>query len=132
MPGVKEIRIKIASFKSTQKITKAMEMVAASKMRKAQDRMRAARPYAEKIRKIVGHLREVNLDYKHPFTLERPVQSVGIIVISTDRGLAGGLNLNLFKTALAAIREAQAKNAKIHLCTIGVKALQFFRRLSGI
>jgi len=132
MAGAKEIRGKIASIKNTQKITKAMEMVAASKMRKAQDRMRAARPYAEKIRKIVGHLREVNLDYKHPFTVERPVQSVGIIVISTDRGLAGGLNLNLFKTALGAIREAQAKNAKIQLCTIGVKALQYFRRLSGI
>jgi F-type H+-transporting ATPase subunit gamma len=109
-----------------------MEMVAASKMRKAQDRMRAARPYAEKIRKIVGHLREVNLDYKHPFTLERPVRSVGIIVISTDRGLAGALNLNLFKAALGAIREAQAKNAKVHVCAVGVKALQFFRRLSGI
>ena len=85
MAGAKEIRGKIASIKNTQKITKAMEMVAASKMRKAQDRMRAARPYAQKIRKIVGHLRQVNLDYKHPFTLERPVRSVGIIVISTDR-----------------------------------------------
>src|SRR5450631_1353707 len=86
MAGAKEIRSKIASIKNTQKITKAMEMVAASKMRKAQDRMRAARPYAEKIRKLVGHLRQVNLDYKHPFTLERAVQSVGIVVISTDRG----------------------------------------------
>jgi F-type H+-transporting ATPase subunit gamma len=132
MAGAKEIRGKIASIKNTQKITKAMEMVAASKMRKAQDRMRAARPYAEKIRKIVGHLREVNLDYKHPFTLERPVQSVGIIVISTDRGLAGALNLNLFKAALGAIREARAKNVKIQVCAVGVKALQFFRRLSGI
>jgi F-type H+-transporting ATPase subunit gamma len=94
--------------------------------------MRAARPYAEKIRKIIGHLRQVNLDYKHPFTSERPVKSVGIIVISTDRGLCGSLNLNLFKAALTAIREAQAKNAKVHLCTIGSKALQFFRRLSGV
>ena len=132
MAGAKEIRGKIASIKNTQKITKAMEMVAASKMRKAQDRMRAARPYAEKIRKIIGHLRQVNLDYKHPFTLERPVQAVGIVVISTDRGLCGSLNLNLFKAALAAIREAQAKNAKIYLCVIGSKALQFFRRLGGI
>jgi F-type H+-transporting ATPase subunit gamma len=132
MAGAKEIRGKIASIKNTQKITKAMEMVAASKMRKAQDRMRAARPYAEKIRKIVGHLREVHLDYKHPFTLERPVQSVGIIVISTDRGLAGALNLNLFKATLGAIREAQAKNAKVYVCAVGLKALQFFRRLSGI
>jgi F-type H+-transporting ATPase subunit gamma len=132
MAGAKEIRGKIASIKNTQKITKAMEMVAASKMRKAQERMRAARPYAEKIRKIIGHLRQVNLDYKHPFTLERPVQSVGIVVISTDRGLCGSLNLNLFKAALGAIREAQAKNVKVYLCVIGTKALQFFRRLSGI
>jgi F-type H+-transporting ATPase subunit gamma len=132
MAGAKEIRGKIASIKNTQKITKAMEMVAASKMRKAQERMRAARPYAEKIRKIVGHLRQVNLDYKHPFTLERPVASVGLIVISTDRGLAGSLNLNLFKAALGAIREAQRQNAKIYVCAIGVKAVQFFRRLAGI
>ena len=132
MAGAKEIRGKIASIKNTQKITKAMEMVAASKMRKAQDRMRAARPYAEKIRKIIGHLRQVNLEYKHPFTLERQVVSVGIIVISTDRGLCGSLNLNLFKAALSAIREAQGKNAKIYLCVIGSKALSFFRRLAGV
>jgi F-type H+-transporting ATPase subunit gamma len=132
MAGAKEIRGKIASIKNTQKITKAMEMVAASKMRKAQDRMRAARPYAEKIRKIIGHLRQVNLDYKHPFTLERPVQSVGIVVISTDRGLCGSLNLNLFKATLSAIREAQGKNTKIYMCVIGTKALNFFRRLAGV
>ena len=132
MAGAKEIRGKIASIKNTQKITKAMEMVAASKMRKAQERMRTARPYAEKIRKIIGHLRQVNLDYKHPFTLERPVQSVGIVVISTDRGLCGSLNMNLFKAALSAIREAQSQNAKIHLCVIGSKALGFFRRLAGV
>jgi F-type H+-transporting ATPase subunit gamma len=132
MAGAKEIRGKIVSIKNTQKITKAMEMVAASKMRRAQDRMRAARPYAEKIRKIAGHLRQVNLDYKHPFTLERPVQSVGIIIISTDRGLAGSLNLNLFKATLSAIRAAQSRGAKVSVCVIGSKALQFFRRLSGI
>jgi F-type H+-transporting ATPase subunit gamma len=132
MAGAKEIRGKIASIKNTQKITKAMEMVAASKMRKAQERMRAARPYAEKIRRIVGHLRQVNLDYKHPFTIDRPVQAVGFIVISTDRGLAGALNLNLFKAALVAIKEARAKNAKIYVCAIGLKAVQFFRRLAGI
>jgi F-type H+-transporting ATPase subunit gamma len=132
MAGAKEIRGKIASIKNTQKITKAMEMVAASKMRKAQDRMRAARPYAEKIRRIVGHLRQVNLDYKHPFTLERPVKAVGLIVVSTDRGLAGALNLNLFKAALAAIKEAQGSNAKVYVCAIGLKAVQFFRRLAGI
>jgi F-type H+-transporting ATPase subunit gamma len=132
MAGAKEIRGKIASIKNTRKITKALEMVAASKMRKAQDRMRAARPYAEKVRKIIGHLRQVNLDYKHPFTLERPVNSVGIVVISTDRGLCGSLNLNLFKATLVAIREAQSRGAKVYLCVIGSKALQFFRRLSGI
>jgi len=132
MAGAKEIRGKIASIKNTQKITKAMEMVAASKMRKAQDRMRAARPYSESIRRIVGHLRQVHLDYKHPFTVERPVQAVGLIVISTDRGLAGALNLNLFKTALAAIKEAQGSNVKVYVCSIGLKAVQFFRRLSGI
>jgi F-type H+-transporting ATPase subunit gamma len=132
MAGAKEIRGKIASIKNTQKITKAMEMVAASKMRKAQDRMRAARPYAEKIRKIIGHLKQVNLDFKHPFTLERPVQAVGIVVISTDRGLCGSLNLNLFKAALGAVREAQSKNAKVYVCAIGSKSLQFFRRLAGV
>src|SRR5258706_6659363 len=132
MAGAKEIRGKIASIKNTQKITKAMEMVAASKMRKAQDRMRAARPYAEKIRKIIGHLRQVNLDYKHPFTVERPVQSVGIVVISTDRGLCGSLNLNLFKAALGAIREARAKNAKIYACAIGSTPAQVVRRPSGV
>ena len=132
MAGAKEIRGKIASIKNTRKITKALEMVAASKMRKAQDRMRAARPYAEKVRKMIGHLRQVNLDYKHPFTLERPVNSVGIVVISTDRGLCGSLNLNLFKATLAAIREAQARGAKVYLCVIGSKALQFFRRLADV
>jgi F-type H+-transporting ATPase subunit gamma len=132
MAGAKEIRGKIASIKNTQKITKAMEMVAASKMRKAQERMRAARPYAEKIRKIVGHLRQVNLDFKHPFTLERPVRAAGIIVVSTDRGLAGALNLNLFKSALVPIREALGKNQKVYVCAVGLKALQFFRRLSGV
>jgi len=125
MAGAKEIRGKIASIKNTRKITKALEMVAASKMRKAQDRMRAARPYAEKVR-------QVNLDYKHPFTLERPVTSVGIVVISTDRGLCGSLNLNLFKATLVAIREAQSRGSKVYLCLIGSKALQFFRRLAGV
>lgn len=130
MPGVKEIRIKIASFKSTQKITKAMEMVAASKMRKAQDRMRATRPYAEKIRRVIGHLRLANPDFKHPFMVEREVKSVGFIVISTDRGLAGGLNVNLFKSTLAAMREWQNKGVDVSMCLIGSKGVQFFRRLN--
>jgi F-type H+-transporting ATPase subunit gamma len=132
MPGVKEIRIKIASFKSTQKITKAMEMVAASKMRKAQDRMRAARPYAERIRRVIGHLRLANPDFKHPFLVEREAKSVGFIIISTDRGLCGGLNVNLFKTTLAAMREWQDKGVQVSLCLIGSKAVQFFRRLGNV
>jgi len=132
MPGVKEIRVKIASFKSTQKITKAMEMVAASKMRKAQERMRASRPYAEKIRRVIGHLRKANPDYKHPFMLERAVKSVGFIIITTDRGLAGGLNINLFKSTLAAIRDWQKRGAKVSLCLIGSKGVQFFRRLANV
>jgi F-type H+-transporting ATPase subunit gamma len=130
MAGAKEIRSKISSIKNTQKITKAMEMVAASKMRKAQERMRAARPYAERLRSVIGHLRLANPDYKHPFLVERPVKATGIIVIATDRGLAGGLNSNLFKAALNTIKEATAKGEKIQLCLIGTKAVQFFRRLS--
>jgi F-type H+-transporting ATPase subunit gamma len=129
MAATKEIRVKIASIKNTQKITKAMEMVAASKMRKAQERMRAARPYAEKLRNVIGHLRLANPDYKHPFLLDRPVKATGIIVIATDRGLAGGLNINLFKSALIAIKASQAKGEKIQLCLIGTKAVSFFRRL---
>jgi len=132
MPGVKEIRIKIASFKSTQKITKAMEMVAASKMRKAQERMRATRPYAEKIRTVIGHLRLANPDYKHPFMVERDVNAVGFIIITTDRGLCGGLNVNLFKTTLAAIRDWQKQGKQVSVCLIGSKGVQFFRRLGGV
>ncbi len=130
MAGAKEIRTKIASIKNTQKITKAMQMVAASKMRKAQDRMKAARPYAEKLRSVIGHLRLANPDYKHPFLIDRPVKATGIIVIATDRGLAGGLNINLFKAALTTIKAAQAKGEKIQVCLIGTKAVQFFRRLN--
>ena len=130
MAGAKEIRSKISSIKNTQKITKAMEMVAASKMRKAQERMRAARPYAERLRNVIGHLRLANPDYKHPFLVERPVKATGLIVIATDRGLAGGLNINLFKAALNTVKEAQGRGEKIQLCLIGTKAVQFFRRLS--
>jgi F-type H+-transporting ATPase subunit gamma len=129
MPGTKEIRTKIASVKSTQKITKAMQMVATSKMRRAQDRMKLARPYAEKIRTVIGHLNEANPDYRHPFLQAREPRSIGIILISTDRGLAGGLNANLFKQTLLLLREWEAKGAKVQLCLIGSKGLQFFRRL---
>jgi F-type H+-transporting ATPase subunit gamma len=129
VPGAKEIRGKIASIKSTQKITKAMEMVAASKMRKAQERMRAARPYADKMHDVIGHLRLANPDYRHPWLVERPVRTVGIIIVSTDRGLAGSLNINVFKQALTTIREWQAKGAEVQLCLVGSKGLQFFKRL---
>jgi F-type H+-transporting ATPase subunit gamma len=129
MAGAKEIRLKIASIKNTQKITKAMEMVAASKMRRAQERMRASRPYAQKMRVVIGHLNEANPDYRHPFLVEREVKSVGFVVISTDRGLCGSLNVNLFKATIAAMREWQGKGASVSLCLIGAKALNFFRRL---
>jgi F-type H+-transporting ATPase subunit gamma len=130
MASAKEIRVKISSIKNTQKITKAMEMVAASKMRRAQERMRASRPYAQKMRVVIGHLNEANPDYRHPFLVERPVKAVGFIVVSTDRGLCGSLNVNLFKTVLASVREWQQKGASVSLCLIGAKALQFFRRLN--
>lgn len=129
MPGTKEIRTKIASVKSTQKITKAMEMVAASKMRRAQDRMRLARPYAEKIRTVIGHLNQANPDYKHPFLVEREAKNVGIIVVSSDRGLCGALNTNVFKSTLMLMREWQGQGAKVSLCLLGSKGLAFFRRL---
>jgi len=129
MPGTKEIRTKIASVKSTQKITKAMQMVATSKMRRAQDRMKLARPYADKIRQVIGHLTQANPDYRHPFMAEREPKAVGIIVISTDRGLAGGLNANIFKQVLTMLREWQGKGAQVSLCLIGSKGLAFFRRL---
>jgi F-type H+-transporting ATPase subunit gamma len=130
MPGTKEIRSKIVSVKSTQKITKAMQMVATSKMRRAQDRMKLARPYADKIRSVIGNLQHANPDYRHPFLASRPVKNVGLIVISTDRGLAGGLNANLFKQTLLSIREWQEKGAGVSLCLIGSKGTAFFKRLS--
>src|SRR2546427_13043734 len=130
MPGTKEIRSKIASVKSTQKITKAMQMVATSKMRRAQERMRLARPYAQKMRNVIGHLTEANPDYRHPFLVTREPKAVGIIVISTDRGLAGALNANVFKQTLLLMREWQGKGAQVSLCIIGTKGLAFFRRPS--
>ena len=130
MPGTKEIRTKIASVKSTQKITKAMQMVATSKMRRAQDRMRLARPYAQKMLNVIGHLTEANPDYRHPFLQEREPKAVGIIVISTDRGLAGALNANVFKQTIQLMREWQAKGAQVSLCLIGAKGIAFFRRLN--
>jgi len=130
MPGTKEIRAKIASVRSTQKITRAMQMVATSKMRRAQERMRLARPYAQKMRNVIGHLTEANPDYRHPFLVTREPRAVGLIVISSDRGLAGALNANVFRQALQLIREWQGKGATVSLCLIGAKGLNFFRRLS--
>jgi F-type H+-transporting ATPase subunit gamma len=130
MPGTKEIRVKIASVKSTQKITKAMQMVATSKMRRAQDRMRLARPYADKIRSVIGNLTQANPDYRHPFIVERAeVKGVGIIVVSPDRGLCGSLNINNFKNVLLAMREWRQKGVEVSLCLIGSKSTAFFRRL---
>ena len=131
MAGEKEIRGKIRSVKNMQKITKAMEMVAASKIRKAKLQMEASRPYAERIRRVVGHLAHANPDYKHPFLVEREVKRVGYIVISTDRGLCGGLNVNMFKTVIGELSKWQGENVEVDLALVGAKAVQFFRRLGG-
>ncbi|EXI62864.1 F0F1 ATP synthase subunit gamma [Mannheimia granulomatis] len=126
MAGAKEIRTKIASVRNTQKITKAMEMVAASKMRKTQERMTASRPYAENIRKVISHIAKGNIDYKHPFLTARTVKKVGYLVVSTDRGLCGGLNINLFKTVLNELKKQDDKGIKAELGLVGNKAAAFF------
>lgn len=131
MAGAKEIRSKIASVQNTQKITKAMEMVAASKMRKTQDYMAASRPYAEAMRKVIGHLALGNLEYKHPYLEERDVKRVGYLVVSTDRGLCGGLNINLFKKLLTEMKEWNQKSVDIDLALIGSKAVSFFGSVGG-
>ena len=129
MASGKEIRTKIASVKNTQKITKAMQMVAASKLRRTQLIMEASRPYAERIRTVVGHLNEANPDYKHPFLQTREVKRVGYIVVSTDRGLCGSLNVNMFREMLGALREWKHQGVEVDLCIIGAKAMSYFRRL---
>ena len=131
MAGGKEIRPKIKSIQNTQKITKAMEMVAASKMRRAQERMHQARPYAQKIRNVIAHVSQANLEYKHSFTLERLAKRVGFIIVSSDRGLCGGLNINLFRDVVNALTEWQSQNAEIDLTTIGSKGFQFFNRVGA-
>ncbi|MDP7617765.1 MAG: F0F1 ATP synthase subunit gamma [Arenicellales bacterium] len=131
MAGGKEIRTKIKSIQNTQKITKAMEMVAASKMRRAQERMYQARPYAQKMRNVIAHVSQANLEYKHSFTLERPAKRVGFIIVSSDRGLCGGLNINLFRDVVNALTEWQSQSAEIDLTTIGSKGLQFFNRVGA-
>ncbi len=131
MAGAKEIRTKIKSIQNTQKITKAMEMVAASKMRRAQDRMQEARPYADKISNVVAHLANAHPEYKHPFVLEREAKTVGFVIVSTDRGLCGGLNVNLFRSALNAMEIWQKQGAQLKFTVIGKKALGFFKRIGA-
>jgi F-type H+-transporting ATPase subunit gamma len=132
MPGTKEIRVKIRSVQNTRKITKAMEMVAASKMRKAQDRMRTARPYGEKIRNVAAHIAQSNPEYRHPFLIERDtVKRVGIIVITTDKGLCGALNTNVLRMALSHYKQWQSEGEEIEVCCIGAKALGFMQRLGA-
>jgi len=132
MPSTKEIRVKIRSVQNTRKITKAMEMVAASKMRKAQERMRTARPYAEKIRNVAAHMSHANPEYRHPFLVERDtVKRVGIIVITTDKGLCGALNTNVLRLALSHYRQWQGEGEEIDVCCIGNKGFGFMQRLGA-
>ncbi len=129
MAGAKEIRTKIKSVKSTQKITKAMEKVAASKLRRTQARMAGTRPYADKIRDVVANLFKANPEYHHPFLISREIRRVGYIVVTSDRGLCGGLNVNTFRRLLPELRQWQEKGVEVDLCLIGAKGVQFFRRL---
>ena len=130
MAGGREIKTKIKSVQNTRKVTRALEMVSASKIRKAQDRMKASRPYARMMRQIVGHVAKANTDYVHPFMVERKdVKRVGYIIVSTDRGLCGGLNSQMFRRILADMRVWQDKGVEIDLVCVGQKAATFFRRL---
>lgn len=129
MSGAKEIRSKIKSIKSTQKITRAMQMVAASKMRKAQARMFSSRPYAERIHTVIEHLAQGYPEYRHPYLIPREQNRLGVILIGTDRGLCGGLNINLFRKLLADLQVWQAQGKEISFCVIGTKAEQFLQRL---
>lgn len=128
----KEIRTQIKSVKNTQKITRAMEMVAASKMRKAQDRMQAARPYADKMRNVISHVAHAHTEYKHPYLVDREVKNgVGFIVVSSDRGLCGGLNANMLRSVVRDMKQWHDQGVNVQLCTIGTKAQSFFSRLGG-
>jgi F-type H+-transporting ATPase subunit gamma len=132
MPGSKEIRTKIKSVQNTRKITKAMEMVAASKMRKAQDRMRAARPYGEKIRNVAAHISHANPEFRHPFLVPREAtKTTGIVIITTDKGLCGGLNTNVQRLALTMMKDWEAQGQKFEVCCIGNKGLGFMQRLGA-
>ncbi|MDP6189206.1 MAG: F0F1 ATP synthase subunit gamma, partial [Gammaproteobacteria bacterium] len=127
----KEIKTQIASIQSTQKITSAMEMVAASKMRKAQDRMHESRPYAEKMRQVIAHLAKSNPEYKHLYLQQRELKRVGYIVVSSDRGLCGGLNINVFKKTVQAMSEKNDSGVEIDVCAIGSKSASFFNNYGG-
>jgi F-type H+-transporting ATPase subunit gamma len=132
MPGIKEIRTKIKSVQNTRKITKAMEMVAASKMRKAQERMRAARPYADKVRNIAAHMAQANPDYHHPYLAKREdIKAAGLIVVTTDKGLCGALNTNVLRSVLNRLKEYDSKNVSVQTTAIGNKGLGFLARLSS-
>jgi F-type H+-transporting ATPase subunit gamma len=132
MPGSKEIRTKIKSVQNTRKITKAMEMVAASKMRRAQERMRMSRPYGEKIRNVAAHISHANPEYRHPFLVARDTaKRIGIIVVTTDKGLCGGLNTNALRLALNKIKEWEAQGEGIEVCALGNKGLGFMQRLGA-
>lgn len=131
MSAAREVRAKIKSIKSTRKITSAMQMVAVSKMRKAQERMQASRPYAEKMRVVIEHVAQGRLEYKHPYLIERTPNRVGFMVIATDRGLCGGLNANLFKAIVQNMRMWHEQQIPVDICTIGKKAEHFFRRMGG-
>ncbi len=132
MAGAKEIRSKISSIKNTQKITRAMEMVAASKMRKTQDRMRASKPYASKIYDVVRHVAQSTSEYHHPFMQTRDVQRMGLIVVTSDRGLCGGLNANLLRETIHTVRGWQQQGMEVDFCIIGRKGQAFFKRVGGI
>lgn len=127
----KEIRLKITSIKNTQKITRAMEMVAASKMRKTQDRMLATRPYSRKVAQIIKHLASANPEYRHPYTIARPVKQVGLILVSSDRGLCGGLNANLFRLAIRRMREWTDQDLAVRMSVIGQKGANFFNSIGA-
>jgi len=131
MAAGKEIRTQINSIQSTQKITSAMEMVAASKMRRAQERMQLGKPYASRIRAVIGHIGNATPEYRHRFMQDRPVSRVGYVVISTDRGLCGGLNINLFKATVASMKAWAEQGAEVDLCLIGAKAAAFFNTYGG-
>lgn len=131
MASGKEIRGQIGSIKNTQKITSAMEMVAASKMRKAQERMQTGKPYAQRMRGVIGHLANANPEYRHVYLQDREVKRVGYIVVSTDRGLCGGLNMNLFKKAIADSKQWADQGIEVELCLVGAKAASFFQSVGG-